>query len=373
MQRNPVRKRTRAKALTDPQPVFVSLVKAGANMTPFLAVKAEVIDGDEDMQVAQKSDDHGIASISFNKEQFASKQDVAAWLDAGGYTDYEIEDHKALFVVKGEDELTEISEVATKDEGITLFVGKRPVEAEKDADETIAEEAESANSVVVSTKDDGEDVQADEELNPVATDEPEAVAAEEVIDILVEKSFDEIVAELIEGKALKAAPEQRAKDSFTMSWVGDLTESIAALVYNADYLDFDETTKGALKTAGTAMLTALTAVAAQTVAQLDAMINETEAEKAEVETTEEVKAEEPAAPAVDEISALKAMVESLAAQVQKLASPQVETETPVTSLDETRQTRKSAEVEGEQEEVETKKSDDSEYVRQLRIKNTLGI
>lgn len=103
-------KSTTARALTNPRPSFVSLVKAGANLTPFVVTKAE---GEEDMTTAiprrrrvvkttsedalghplkaVKTEGVAIAAISFSKsDAFKDEGDVKNWLDDGGYTDYEI-------------------------------------------------------------------------------------------------------------------------------------------------------------------------------------------------------------------------------------------------------------------------------------------
>jgi hypothetical protein len=80
------KRRQTLKALTDPQPEFVSLVFGGANKTPFRAIRADgaaVSEGEE--EVAARAGTHTIARVEFSGEKFADEAAVKAWLTAGGY------------------------------------------------------------------------------------------------------------------------------------------------------------------------------------------------------------------------------------------------------------------------------------------------
>lgn len=136
MTRKPKVQRKRVKALTDPQPEFVSLVTAGANMTPFRALKADgieeaapttaadtTIEQTESVDAA-KADTHDIKSIVFVKTAFADVAAVKAWLSDGGYDDTgEIKETDDSFIVGDEDEQ------ATKIEytGVTVYVVPKAV------------------------------------------------------------------------------------------------------------------------------------------------------------------------------------------------------------------------------------------------------
>jgi hypothetical protein len=106
-------------ALTDPVPQQVSLVFAGANKTPFKAVRAEgVPQGDDDVMtdVSIKSDTHAIVRIDFAATKFADEASVKAWLDDGGYEDYTINaGESGGFFVTGEGGEGEVIEIDTTD------------------------------------------------------------------------------------------------------------------------------------------------------------------------------------------------------------------------------------------------------------------
>jgi hypothetical protein len=381
MRRTPRKMKTIAVALTDPQPNFVSLVKAGANMTPFKAVRAAVeVEGDDEMKVTRSSD-HGIASFTFSKEVFKTEAEVKAWLDAGGYEDYEIVSKDDAFFVAGEEGLSEEVQLVEKD-GVTTAVAPRAVETEKDAEVEAVEATEAASSVVVTVKEEAE-VEAVADASEGAS-EPEAVEPVETA-----KSDEEVnpVANSIERLVAKGMkqPEVREKDTFTMSWLGDLASNVASLYYNADYLGIDEGAAASLKIAGMALLDAFATVSDETVAELGAMFAAEDAEDAATKSeepvaeteAEEIPAEEaPAEEApVDEISALKAQVDNLTKMVEKLAKAEAEPEEPEQSLDEVRQTRKSADVEVIATEAEdtNKKSDDERWLENRRVRSTIGI
>lgn len=126
LKRNARTQRKRVKALTDPKPEFVSLVGAGANKTPFRALRAEGVEQDPRIdpaseEVSAKAETYAVARIEFDNEKFADEDTVTNWLSSGGYTDAKVERTDNGFVVAGEvaddAELIEIP-----GDGFTMYV-----------------------------------------------------------------------------------------------------------------------------------------------------------------------------------------------------------------------------------------------------------
>lgn len=150
MERTPVSYRKRLKALTNPRPEFVSLVKTGANMTPFLAIKSEDTPL-TDVQMAVKSDTHDIVKITFDSDQFANEGQVTDWLNHGGYDNYEVKKSDEGFSVTGEGEVPPEDAIAIPaGVGITMYASKRAKETVK-ATQTPIEVAEVAAAAVTDT------------------------------------------------------------------------------------------------------------------------------------------------------------------------------------------------------------------------------
>lgn len=190
MTRKPRIQRKRVKALTDPQPEFVSLVTAGANMTPFKALKSdelpeaevvadaspaeEVVESDAASFCAEKADTHEIAKIVFAKSAFVDADAVKVWLADGGFADFDdIAEDDDYFSV-GQDDGT-----ATKVEweGITIFINDREVEVVEASSEPNAETSPTAVT----------------DMQPVAKAEDAPVVAEPVVEEV--RDVTEVVAE----------------------------------------------------------------------------------------------------------------------------------------------------------------------------------
>ncbi len=160
MKRNPVEVEISARALTEPRPQFVSLVKAGANQRPFWAVRADLSAGDGGDTQKQETamniaDGHDIAQLDFATAEFPDEAAVRAWLDKGGYEDADITKTKDGFSVENttvEFEAGSISKIEEAVKGLTAFVGRIAVEEkiEKTAEELAAEQA-AANTSAVET------------------------------------------------------------------------------------------------------------------------------------------------------------------------------------------------------------------------------
>lgn len=120
LNRSAQHRRKRVKALTDPKPEFVSLVGAGANKTPFRALRADCIE-QGGPEVAMKSDAYAVARIEFDGQEFNDQAAVAEWLKSGGYSDAVVEKTDDGFVVSGDiPEDADLIEITG--DGFTMFV-----------------------------------------------------------------------------------------------------------------------------------------------------------------------------------------------------------------------------------------------------------
>lgn len=154
MKRNATKHTKKAIALTNPNPSFVSLVRAGANMTPFLAVKSAEGNAQEAPMKVKKSDTHDIAGITFKSASFADEAAVQAWLTAGGYEDTTITKKGDDFYVAGVDGLSDVKSVEA--DGVVIETGKREaaVVVTEKTEEDKAKEAEAASGIVQVVKSD---------------------------------------------------------------------------------------------------------------------------------------------------------------------------------------------------------------------------
>lgn len=393
MTRKPKVQRKRVKALTDPQPEFVSLVTAGANMTPFKAMKADVapeaaadvaeVSDVADSVEVQKAENHEIAKLVFAKSEFASVDAVKAWLTEGGYDSLpEVVETEDAFEVGTDDAR------ATKVEhdGVTIFILEH-----------------------------SEDIAAPVEGQPSAVIEVEAAKADEApVDVAVEAAPEAPVAVVASENVRKS-----------MSTVPMLVELVGALKWvindlkyengdseNGDSEDSEDSEEGqytqvidALKGSANQMLGALaslfnievnemqavfkTAEAAPVVAEIEPVAEEVAKEEApasesaeqpanidvEAAKTEEV-ASAPVAPD------LAAIVSQLATSVQELTNNfsnlhnQVVAKSEslaerVTAMESERQSRKGADVDDVVAETNGRKKSSS--LADLSLRAALGI
>lgn len=143
MKRTPKTISRTATALTDAKPEFVSIVKTGANMIPFRAMKSE--DTPENtMQLKMKSATHEIAKIVFKGEAYKDEAAVAAWLAAGNYEGQTItKKADGSFEVIDADAPTEgLTDI--ENDGITMSIYKKPEAVVKEA--TLAAEQPDPNA-----------------------------------------------------------------------------------------------------------------------------------------------------------------------------------------------------------------------------------
>lgn len=172
MRVKPISRTIKANALTNPNPSFVSQVRAGANQKPWRAVKMDAAapaetPEDESMKIkpTKKSANAVVAAVApkgfgvmqfeFAKADFDDQAAVDAWMEAGGYSDYTVtETAKGFEIVDdaGRFIAGSVSKIDGFAKGVVAFVGKLtnpdvaeedqsgdPVETEKAATEAIAE------------------------------------------------------------------------------------------------------------------------------------------------------------------------------------------------------------------------------------------
>lgn len=358
MKRNPKKFRKAAKVLMDPQPKFVSIVKAGANMTPLLAIKKAGELQEDDMKItAKRSDDHDIAGLRFDKAKFKDAAAVQKWLDNGGYTEYAIVDEETSFSVKGVDGLTDVREVASPD-GVTTLVGKRPEEAVKEETDPAAE-AEAASGIVAAKADESEPVSKDEAVKEdsavekavkaaeklVAKQEaPEAAAKEQPVEgeVLEQKAEDEAASETVQpvaqeeaakhvAKADEIIAEARQKGLYEILDVGSVLYTMAYLVQDADYSKLPPDKVAEIKSAAQNMLDVMDWFMKNTLDNFSAVFQnapqeQIPAEEISVEKTEESAPAETAEKAdtasepSNELAALTEQVNNLAKAVEVIAN-----------------------------------------------------
>lgn len=85
LQRKGRKHRHTLKALTDPQPEFVSLVFGGANKTPFRVMRADGTAVEEDVMTEARTKSRAIARVEFAANKFGDEAAVKTWLSSGGY------------------------------------------------------------------------------------------------------------------------------------------------------------------------------------------------------------------------------------------------------------------------------------------------
>lgn len=316
MKRNPKKHRKTAKVLTDPEPRFVSIVKAGANMTPLLAVKRANPLEEDDMKITvARSDDHDIAEIRFDKATFKDEAAVKSWLEAGGYAEYDIIESDPGFVVKGVEGLADLREITA--DGITTVVGKRQVEAAKEEVDPGAK-AE-AQPTVVSTKSESEadpkgevpeEAAKDEAVQPVAPLDVTAVAAK----------ADEHIATL------------KAKGLYDIMTLGEVLYALKWMVVDADYTGLPEDKVTELKGAAGSLLGVMDWFMTNSLDSFSEAFKKDTQKQEEIPAAaagQEEQAPEPAAkedpPAVspepiDEMTALKEQLAALQKSVAELTS-----------------------------------------------------
>lgn len=375
MKIKPVTRIVKANALTNPDPAYVSMCGGPANQEPFRAVRSEDFNDSATMEadmklkkkaasstvaaIAQKG--HGVMQFQFDKSVFKTADDVTAWMDEGGYSEYEIVERAKMFEIVDENGRFEVGSIERVDgpvDGVVAFVGKLT---------EVQDEEEPADDATVTKADElsppprkRSSVPAEE---PAAVEEPaveapavEAVAEEPAAgeEAVVEKA-DEVVAEeepaveapVSEGMGHLLLGDELAKrvdailanplfagavttrksclSSYVVSDIACAISSMRYLIADADYTGLGDTAVAALKTATLAAIDALSAVAAQfstEVAEMLATKSETVTKSADEPATEEAPVAEPVAdePA-DNAEATETVAEQVAKAVAEAMAP----------------------------------------------------
>lgn len=439
LMKQPKTLRKKLKALTDPKPEFVSLVFAGANKTPFRALRAADGEGLIPMteEARHKQDTHAIASIEFDGNKFKSEAAVKVWLSQGGYTDATVAKTEKGWVAKGAGSVpanTEIQTVDLKDDGVTMHVFEMSPGTPEDSTKTensLRAKFDGCRAAVSSTYEEGRKKGAIKDIGP------------EMLNLTM-ALYDEVRTALRSGDkvAVKAAIEEyegyvdQLLDMFPGTEVPSMKAFVDAIAPEVDVTKETETAPEAVSTEEE--LDAAKEVVDQTDEAEEAEKEEEDAEEAEAsdessekeedaedaekgmnergknkkpymkddeadssedaddETSEkeedaddetaekesddeDAEAEEASAEkSEDPIMALTAVVGNLAQSVKdmqdNLSQKTDVLAERVAAIEETRQTRKSADVdEANSGNTEQRKKTDSQEMDELRTRSVLGM
>lgn len=385
----------KARALTDPDPSFVTLCKGGANQRPFRAVKMDpqlVAEGSsskkEDHPMSKKTivppEGFDIVSLKFTGDAFADQAAVEKWLKDGGYEEYDIAQDEGGFIVLNkfaDFEAEGQEEVEGTIPGLTVVVGKLKVEE-------VAERTPAENATANATGN-ASSVQPVATASKAASDE---VTLEEAIKVI--KSFDAKVKENVE------------KGLYETSVLSEVLYSLRWLVEDAEYTGMTDEDVAGVKKAAKLLIKTLGSAMGDTLTQMEeafkqifskgaapeGMVPEGEEappEPKEPEATEKSQppANEPApTPEVPEwqaaIAALTKTVGDLAATVEqslgevtaKVEKTAASLEQRVEAVETTSQTRKGANVSGTETEATTTDADKERKERSARrLASAVGI
>ncbi|KRW94349.1 hypothetical protein [Paracoccus sp. MKU1] len=267
MKRSPTTKHVKARALTDPKPAFVSLVKAGANQRPFRTIKSVAPEASEaDAIPKEKTMSKGISaregfdivSLRFTGAAFATEEAVRSWLTEGGYSDYALKAVDGGFEVENTNAQFEEGSVEKVDgavDGVTAFVGKlaKPEEVEKTEEETTAEAATANASAVqpvaiTGTKGTSE---ADETKTDDRAPEDNAEKTGEIED------------------AMKGV-ELTLKGMYETSQLYDVLRTLRWMVEDAEYTDLTDEDVAAIRAHASGLIVVLGSAMSSTLSALEA-------------------------------------------------------------------------------------------------------
>lgn len=222
MERQSRRTRTKANALTNPQPSRVSMCKAGANQTPFAGLKSESVTLSQKTELPNmitklKAAGYEVLSFAFKGDNW-NRAAVDGWLSSGGYVGVEVSGEDGSYVATSAEvpawaEQAEKREIAT-DDGVTVTLMKAPEEAET---APVAE--------------------AGSEVQPVA---PEA-ATKSPMEIAAEKMASATAAlAALKGSMRVAAnkSEERKKSLYTVTSLGSVIQDLKWIINDLTYDQF---------------------------------------------------------------------------------------------------------------------------------------
>jgi hypothetical protein len=351
-----VTRRLNAIRLSDPTPddQAVAIVGGPSNQSPFRAVRSdETIQAPtetEDMKIKRSASSvaviaqrgHGVMQFQFDKAVFRTAGDVTAWLDAGGYSDYTVEETAKRFEVSDGDTRFETGTVERTDtgtDGVVAFVGKL-----SDQSGTTDEPSEEPAAVVEPVADAvvEEPVARSTEINPPLR-ERVSLSAENNADVTDVQPVatipagngtederasgivmsDDLVARvdtILANPDVATVLAQRHSghvSSYVIADIASVVSSLKYLVNDADYTGIDDASVANLKTAALSALSALAAVANQYVAEVSQVFRaqaETQVQRTDASTTVEPAPAEPATPAVEAPAADANDVEAMVAR-----------------------------------------------------------
>lgn len=133
MKRMPTKMKKTVTVLTDPMPMFNSIVGAGANGTPLRVIKSEELNEEAAMPKNLKNGNADIARLVFRGDNFKTEDAVKAWLTTGGYTETAVKSEEdGSFSVEGSADVAEKHEIELAD-GVTAYVGEAAAAVEEQA------------------------------------------------------------------------------------------------------------------------------------------------------------------------------------------------------------------------------------------------
>ena len=356
MRVKPISRTIKATALTNPDPSFVSQVKAGANQKPWRAVKMDgavpVDDNPEDSMkikstqkaasavvaaVAPKG--YGVMQFQFAKAAFADEAAVTSWMEAGGYHDFEVTtttkgfevmDDEARFVAGS------VSKIEGFHEGVVAFVGKLTNPELGDDEQPAADAVDTAKAAA-----DAIAAAANPVVDPPARtrsagapegdEQPEAAAAEPAAEPTPVEAPEEqpagepapvpAPAPVAEPEAAPATDATKAaaiivradhvlkeKGVNEAARLGEIVNSLGWIVYDAEYTGLSEETVTKIKTAANALLEAFMQAAQDAATELTDVFK----------SAEELAARSEPAPVEQNLTDIDAIV---AAAVSKAIAP----------------------------------------------------
>lgn len=234
--------------LVNAEPVFVSMVRRGANQRPFHAIKSQGGASTTDHKEMEMSDktkltkaapDVVITRILFAKTEYQTEESVTEFLTAKGYSDFEIKDEGDYFAVDDDTESEIVGDTRELDsptaKGVRYLVG----DAKKSEGETAAggddaadagadEEAAAAEDQEEAAQGETEQAQEDAGEDKPAEDAPAAEADP---------------ADEAETETKADAPRKRRRKAAIV--VAGMTPAALAASYEAfgEHLDAAETSK----------------------------------------------------------------------------------------------------------------------------------
>jgi hypothetical protein len=278
MERKPVTRIARVKALTNPLPLFVSMVTAGANQTPYRTVKADSrvrVNKKEwaPMLKALKADGHDIKQLFFPSDKY-NLSTVQKWLQEGGYEAAEPQETDHGFTVTSAKSFAEGTE--------------RTVDLDNDVQVTVAMLSDAAEQAAVAK------AEGDEKPTPKATDahsSVQPVAKADDAQPAAEQPADEAGAKEAEagaenaekaetpaadaeaGAAVQPLSERTVKSMYAVRELGTLVQSAMWLAEEYNF-EGEETSPAAqaIKDAAQNLVTAFSLASGEEVKQLRARL-----------------------------------------------------------------------------------------------------